>query len=124
MSAVPTPNPPPPFPSLPDERLVAGVARLATRHAGRFSAWTVTRLLADSYQRPAGTASVTTHLVAPAERFTAERLDALACVQGAPGAVLQRVPTAFRSEASASPGRHRYRHRPRITDSLASLPST
>ncbi|MFD7460513.1 MULTISPECIES: hypothetical protein [unclassified Streptomyces] len=90
--------------------------------ASHVSARTVKGLLTGSYQRPAGAASVTTHLVEPAERFTAERLDTLAYVQGVPGAVLQRVPAAFRSESSVSPGRHR--HRPRITDSIASLPST
>ncbi|MFE9335693.1 low molecular weight phosphatase family protein [Streptomyces sp. NPDC007063] len=84
MSATPTP-------ALPDERLTTGAARLATRHAGRFSAETVQGLLTDSYRRLAESASVTTHLVVPAERFTAERLDALAHVQGAPGSGLVRV---------------------------------
>ncbi|MFB8760642.1 arsenate reductase ArsC [Streptomyces nigra] len=84
MSAAPTP-------ALPDERLAAGAARLATRHTGRFSAETVQGLLTDSYRRLAETASVTTHLVVLAERFTAERLDALAHVQGAPGSGVARV---------------------------------
>ncbi|GHB79728.1 low molecular weight phosphatase family protein [Streptomyces viridiviolaceus] len=48
------------------------------------------RLLADSYLRLAATAHVTTHLVVLAERFTAERLDALAHVQGALGVGLPR----------------------------------
>jgi arsenate reductase len=84
MSAAPTP-------ALPDERLAAGAARLAARHAGRFSAETVTGLLTDSYQRLAETASVTRHLVVLAERFTAQRLDALIHVQDAPGVGLPRV---------------------------------
>jgi hypothetical protein len=57
--------------------------RLATRHTGHFSVETVQGLLADSYRRLAATARVHTHLVVPAERFTAERLDALAHVPGA-----------------------------------------
>ncbi|MGN9796295.1 arsenate-mycothiol transferase ArsC [Streptomyces sp. OZ13] len=75
-----------PPPVLPDDRLAAGTARLATRHAGRFAVETVQGLLADSYRRLAETARVTTHLVVPAER-----LDALAHVQGAPGSGLPRV---------------------------------
>ncbi|MEU2182690.1 low molecular weight phosphatase family protein [Streptomyces thermolilacinus] len=84
MSAAPTP-------ALPDERLAAGAARPATRHVGRFAPETVQGLLTDSCRRLAGTASVTTHLVVLAERFTAERLDALAHAQGAPDAGLTRV---------------------------------
>ncbi|GAB2780564.1 arsenate reductase ArsC [Streptomyces chlorus] len=84
-----------PSPALPDERLATGTARLATRHAtrhaGRFAAETVQLLLTDSYRRLAETASITTHLVVLAERLTAERLDALAHVQGAPGSGLPRV---------------------------------
>ncbi|NED19846.1 arsenate reductase ArsC [Streptomyces sp. SID9913] len=79
-----------PPPVLPDDRLAAGTARLATRHAGRFAVETVQGLLADSYRRLAATARVTTHLVVLAERLTAERLDALAHVQ-APGVGLPRV---------------------------------
>ncbi|MGW3217679.1 arsenate-mycothiol transferase ArsC [Streptomyces parvus] len=66
--------------ALPDERLTAGVARLAMRHRGRFSVETV-QLIADSYQRLAAGAHVRTHLVVLAERFAAERLDALAHVE-------------------------------------------
>ncbi|MFD6033596.1 low molecular weight phosphatase family protein [Streptomyces griseoincarnatus] len=80
-----------PPPVLPDDRLAVGTARLATRHAGRFAVETVQGLLADSYRRLAETARVTTHLVVLAERLTAERLDALAHVQGAPGSELPRV---------------------------------
>ncbi|MFB7411406.1 arsenate reductase ArsC [Streptomyces sp. NPDC056202] len=65
-------------PVLPDERLAAGAARLAIRHRGRFSPETVQRLLVDSYTRLAAHAHVRTHLVVLAERFAAERLDALA----------------------------------------------
>ncbi|WP_127356040.1 arsenate reductase ArsC [Actinacidiphila soli] len=78
-------------PPLPDQRLAAGVARLATRHAGRFSPETVQALLTDSYSLLAATARVRTHLVVLAERLTAERLDALAHVQGDPGSGLPRV---------------------------------
>lgn len=107
MSAAPVPAP-----ALPDERLAAGAARLATRHAGRFAAETVQRLLADSYRRLAVTAQVTTHLVVLAERFTAERLDALAHDRGAPGAGLPRVlfvcsHNAGRSQLAAALLRHR-----------------
>ncbi|MEU0022006.1 MULTISPECIES: low molecular weight phosphatase family protein [Streptomyces] len=101
-----------PTPALPDERLAAGAARLATRHAGRFSAETVTGLLTDSYRRLAEAASITTHLVVLAERFTAERLDALAHVQGAPGSGLARVlfvcsHNAGRSQLAAALLQHR-----------------
>ncbi|MBL1102857.1 arsenate-mycothiol transferase ArsC [Streptomyces coffeae] len=78
-------------PVLPDPRLAASAARLATRHAGHLSAETVQGLLADSYRRLAETARVATHLVVLAERLTAERLDALAHVQSVPGSGLPRV---------------------------------
>ncbi|MER6523095.1 MULTISPECIES: three-helix bundle dimerization domain-containing protein [unclassified Streptomyces] len=65
-------------PLLPDERLAAGAARLASRYAGRFAPETVLGLLADSYTRLAEHARIRTHLVVLAERLTAERLDALA----------------------------------------------
>ncbi|MFC9543042.1 low molecular weight phosphatase family protein [Streptomyces sp. NPDC056956] len=105
MSAVP-------LPALPDERLAVGAARLAARHAGRFAAETVQGLLTDSYRRLAETASVTTHLVVLAERLTAERLDALAHVQGAPGSGLPRVlfvcsHNAGRSQLAAALLEHR-----------------
>nr|WP_024127236.1 arsenate reductase ArsC [Streptomyces sp. F8]AHE39972.1 Putative arsenate reductase (arsC) [Streptomyces sp. F8] len=99
-------------PLLPDERLAAGAARLATRHAGRFSAETVRGLLADSYRRLAATASVTTHLVVLAERLGAERLDALAHVQGVSGTGAPRVlfvcsHNAGRSQLAAALLQHR-----------------
>ncbi len=80
-----------PLPALPDERLAVGAARLATRHAGRFSAETIQGLLADSYRCLDATARVTTHLVVLAERLAAERLDALVHIEGAPGSGVPRV---------------------------------
>ncbi|MER8226477.1 arsenate reductase ArsC [Streptomyces sp. NPDC094143] len=69
-------------------------------------------LLTDSYRRLAESASVSTHLVVLAERFTAERLDALAHVQGAPGSGLVRVlfvcsHNAGRSQLAAALLQHR-----------------
>ncbi|WP_328622945.1 MULTISPECIES: arsenate reductase/protein-tyrosine-phosphatase family protein [unclassified Streptomyces] len=81
----------PPHPALPDQRLFAGVARLAARHEGRFAPETVQRLLADSYALLAADAQVHTHLVVLAERLTAERLEALAKIQAAPGTDHPRV---------------------------------
>ncbi|MFD3682197.1 low molecular weight phosphatase family protein [Streptomyces sp. NPDC058613] len=78
-------------PLLPDERLAAGAARLASRYAGRFAPETVLGLLADSYTRLAEHARIRTHLVVLAERLTAERLDALAHTQGMAGAERMRV---------------------------------
>ncbi|MFE5541942.1 low molecular weight phosphatase family protein [Streptomyces sp. NPDC056492] len=72
-------------PSLPDERLAAGAARLACQYAGRFAPETVLGLLADSYTRLAEGSRIRTHLVVLAERLTAERLDALAHTQGIAG---------------------------------------
>ncbi|WP_411076059.1 low molecular weight phosphatase family protein [Streptomyces sp. cmx-4-7] len=69
-------------PSLPDERLAAGAARLASRYAGHFAPETVLGLLADSYTRLVEHARIRTHLVVLAERLTADRLDALAHTQG------------------------------------------
>ncbi|MFF4392785.1 low molecular weight phosphatase family protein [Streptomyces sp. NPDC001552] len=74
--------PPPSSPLLPDERLAAGAARLASRYAGHFAPETVLGLLTDSYTRLAEQARVRTHLVVLAERLTAERLDALTHTQG------------------------------------------
>ncbi|MEW1633648.1 arsenate reductase ArsC [Streptomyces sp. NPDC093801] len=74
--------PTPSSPLLPDERLAAGAARLATRYAGHFAPETVLGLLADSYARLAEQARIRTHLVVLAERLTADRLDALAHTQG------------------------------------------
>ncbi|MFI7359286.1 three-helix bundle dimerization domain-containing protein [Streptomyces avidinii] len=72
-------------PLLPDERLAAGAARLASRYAGHFAPEAVLGLLADSYARLAEQARIRTHLVVLAERLTAERLDALAHTQGLTG---------------------------------------
>ncbi|TJZ57444.1 arsenate reductase ArsC [Streptomyces piniterrae] len=101
-----------PSPALPDDRLAAGAARLASQHSGRFCAETVQALLADSYRLLAEHARVHTHLVVLAERFTAERLEALAHVEGAPGAGLPRVlfvcsHNAGRSQMAAALLNHR-----------------
>ncbi|WP_316745587.1 arsenate reductase ArsC [Streptomyces sp. MK7] len=80
-----------PPPVLPDERLAAGIARLAVRYRGHFSPETIQRLIIDSYERLAEHARIRTHLVVLAEHLATERLDALAHVQGAPGSGLPRV---------------------------------
>ncbi|MEU8495342.1 low molecular weight phosphatase family protein [Streptomyces lavendulae] len=72
----------PSSPLLPDERLAAGAARLASRYAGHFAPETVLGLLADSYACLAEQARIRMHLVVLAERLTAERQDALAHTQG------------------------------------------
>ncbi|MFF7206125.1 low molecular weight phosphatase family protein [Streptomyces sp. NPDC008141] len=69
-------------PSLPDERLTSGAARLTSRYAGHFAPETVPGLLSDSYVRLAEHARVRTHLVVLTERLTAQHLDALAHTQG------------------------------------------
>ncbi|MFJ3962880.1 low molecular weight phosphatase family protein [Streptomyces sp. NPDC090036] len=74
--------PTPSSPLLPDERLAAGAARLASRYAGHFAPETVLGLLTDSYALLAEHARIRTHLVVLVERLTAERLDALAHTQG------------------------------------------
>ncbi|MGW0336317.1 three-helix bundle dimerization domain-containing protein [Streptomyces sp. NPDC003011] len=92
MSTSPPPAPPVlPDRRLPDRHLAAGAARLAARHAGRFTPEAVQPPLPDSYGRLTATARDRTHLVVLAERFTGERLDALAHVQDSPGGVLPRV---------------------------------
>ncbi|MGW0702385.1 arsenate-mycothiol transferase ArsC [Streptomyces sp. NPDC002867] len=80
-----------PHPVLPDERLAAGVARLAVRDHGRYSVETVQRLMVDSYERLAAAAQVRTHAVVPAERFAAERPDAPAHVESPTGGGRPRV---------------------------------
>jgi protein-tyrosine-phosphatase len=80
----------PASPAPPEDRLLAAAARLAARHAGRFSLETVRRLLDDSYERLATGARIRTYLTVLAERFTRERLDALAHA-GAPGTGPSRV---------------------------------
>ncbi|MFJ3922627.1 low molecular weight phosphatase family protein [Streptomyces sp. NPDC090022] len=81
----------PSSPRLPDERLAAGAARLASRYAGHFGPETVLGLLADSYARLAEHARIRTHLIVLAERLTAERLDALAHTHGIAGDARTRV---------------------------------
>ncbi|WP_433450443.1 low molecular weight phosphatase family protein [Streptomyces sp. CA-142005] len=78
-------------PVLPDERLATGIAHLAVRYRGHVSPETIQRLEIDSYERLAEDARIRTHLVVLAEHLAAERLDALAYVQGAPGSGLPRV---------------------------------
>ncbi|MFE7441370.1 arsenate reductase ArsC [Streptomyces chartreusis] len=80
-----------PPPVLPDDRLASGIARLALRYRGRFSAETIQRLVIDSYDRLTEQARVRTHLVVLAEHLATERLDALAHIEGAPGCGLPRV---------------------------------
>ncbi|MCX4907901.1 low molecular weight phosphatase family protein [Streptomyces sp. NBC_00878] len=101
-----------PLPVLPDERLAAGIARLAHRYRGCFAAETIQRLVIDSYERLAEHARVRTHLVVLAERLAAERLDALAHIEGAPGSGLPRVlfvcsQNAGRSQLAAALLAHR-----------------
>ncbi|WP_210570658.1 three-helix bundle dimerization domain-containing protein [Streptomyces sp. GESEQ-4] len=78
-------------PVLPDEHLEAGVARLALRYRGQFSAETIQSVITDSYERLAEHAHVRTHLIVLTEHLTKDRLDAIAHVQGAPGVGLPRV---------------------------------
>ncbi|MGW6615519.1 arsenate reductase ArsC [Streptomyces erythrochromogenes] len=122
--------PTPSSPLLPDERPAAGAARPSTRFAGRFAPETVLGLVADSYPRLAEHARVRTHLVAPVERLSVERLDALAHRAGervtaspagthpesltaevvrAPGIV---IPMGCGEACTVTPGRHRYLDRP------------
>ena len=98
-------------PVLPDGRPAAGVARLAVRHQGRYPAETIQRLIADSYEQLAAHAHVRAHLVVQAERFAAERLDALAQVEN-PTGVRPRVlfvcsHNAGRSQMAAARLAHR-----------------
>lgn len=101
------------YPVLPDERLAAGVARLAVRHQGRYSVETVQRLVADSYEQLAANAHVRTHLVVLTERFAAERLDALAHVEnpvatgGRPRVLFVCSHNAGRSQLAAALLAHR-----------------
>ncbi|MGW1028795.1 arsenate-mycothiol transferase ArsC [Streptomyces sp. NPDC002577] len=76
---------------MPDDRLAAGIARLALRHRGHFSPETIQGVVTDSYARLAEHARVRTHLVVLAEHLATERLDAPAHIEGAPGSGLPRV---------------------------------
>ncbi|WP_328497902.1 arsenate reductase ArsC [Streptomyces sp. NBC_00414] len=75
----------------PDQRLAAGVARLALRYRGHFSAETIQRVVTDSYDRLAQHARVHSHLVVLAEHLAPERLDALAHAERTPGVGPPRV---------------------------------
>ncbi|MFJ8550893.1 three-helix bundle dimerization domain-containing protein [Streptomyces sp. NPDC093676] len=107
-------------PVLPDERLAAGIARLALRHRGHFSPETIQRLVTDSYARLAEHARVRTHLVVLAEHLAAERLDALAHLEGTPRTSLPRVlfvcsHNAGRSQLAAALLAHRAGDRVAVT---------
>lgn len=65
------------------------LARLAYSYEGIFEPETVTAVFHDSFDRLAETATVTIYLPTLAERFTRERLDALAQLQGT---VVKHVP--------------------------------
>ncbi|GAA3803584.1 arsenate reductase ArsC [Streptomyces chiangmaiensis] len=78
-------------PVLPDERLAAGIARLALRFRGHFSPETIQGVVTDSYEHLATHARVRAHLVVLAEHLATERLDALAHIQGASGSGQPRV---------------------------------
>jgi protein-tyrosine-phosphatase len=66
-------------------------ARLAPRFHGVVSADTILRLAIDSYEKLRATSRVDTHLVVMAERFTAERLTALAQAEGRLGKPVPEV---------------------------------
>lgn len=68
-----------------------GAARLAARHRGHVSEETVRALIADSYQRLAASARVSAHLHVLAERFAAERLEALLAAEQPPATRPARV---------------------------------
>lgn len=61
---------------------VGTAAKLASRFRGVFAAETIARLLHESYDLLASTSKVTAYLPLLAERFAAERLQALARIQG------------------------------------------
>ncbi|MFE2044944.1 low molecular weight phosphatase family protein [Streptomyces sp. NPDC059477] len=91
LPPLPTPPDLPALPALPDHRLAPALARLALRHPGHFSPETIQRLVTDSYHRLAEHARVRAHLALLTEQLAAERLDALAHTEGAPGTGLPRV---------------------------------
>ncbi|MBB1515309.1 helix-turn-helix domain-containing protein [Tessaracoccus sp. MC1679] len=73
-------------PSPDDETLPPALARvvdrLAYRFAASFSRETVSRLVADSYTRLSARARIRTHILPMTEKFAADRLSALAVVEG------------------------------------------
>ncbi|WP_165984719.1 arsenate reductase ArsC [Streptomyces sp. YIM 98790] len=98
-----------PAPSEERFREIAG--RLAARHKGRFSRETVQQVLADSYTLLAATATVPTYLLVLAERFTRERLTALAHLEtpatGTPRVLFVCTRNAGRSQMAAALLAHR-----------------
>ncbi|PRX98941.1 protein-tyrosine-phosphatase [Allonocardiopsis opalescens] len=102
-----------PLPGLldPDELLDRVRDRLAVRFAGVFSAETVHRYLADSYERLAHSAVVTSHLPVLTEQFAAERLAAMARSRGllakpVPDVLFVCVHNSGRSQMAAGLLRH------------------
>lgn len=87
------------------------LARLVYSYEGIFEPETVTAVFHDSFDRLAETATVTIYLPTLAERFTRERLDAVAQLQGT---IVKRVPevlfvcthNAGRSQIAAALARH------------------
>jgi protein-tyrosine-phosphatase len=95
------------------------LTRLTYAYEGIFEPETVTAVFHDSFDRLADTATVTIYLPTLAERFTRERLDAVAQVQGT---IVTRVPevlfacthNAGRSQIAAALARHYAGRRLRI----------
>ncbi|WP_236240233.1 low molecular weight phosphatase family protein [Streptomyces sp. CC228A] len=78
-------------PPVPDDRLLAGAAHLASRYDGTFAPETVLKLLADSYRLLAEQATVRSHLIVLAERLADERLAALAHTHAEAAVAVPRV---------------------------------
>ncbi|WP_308211720.1 metalloregulator ArsR/SmtB family transcription factor [Nocardiopsis dassonvillei] len=103
----------PPLPGVldPHDLLVRVQERLTVRFSGIFSAETVRRCLSDSYERLSHSAAVTAHLPVLTERFAAERLAAIAQVEGnlaksVPEVLFVCVHNAGRSQMAAGILRH------------------
>jgi arsenate reductase (thioredoxin) len=97
---------------LDQQHLVRGAAaRLEREFTGTFGRETVERFIADSLEQLMPTATVTTFLPLLTERFTRERLNALAKVEGSmssstPGVLFLCVHNAGRSQMAAGWLRH------------------
>ncbi|MEU0492091.1 metalloregulator ArsR/SmtB family transcription factor [Nocardiopsis sp. NPDC006139] len=105
--------PSPPLPGVldPHDLLIRVQERLTTRFTGIFSPETVRRCLSDSYEKLSHSAAVTAHLPVLTERFAAERLAAIAQVQGnlakpVPEVLFVCVHNAGRSQMAAGILRH------------------